>query len=130
MSTSAKPRRWRYESKNIVGNLHDAAKWVSERHPEWDVVSFSCPVSASLTIVVHRIPLLDEPAAPASVVPLAAFNEAVADAGRWKRQTQKAWAAFDEAIKELRQHVDECERAGHEVSSRVTLAIAKLEDGQ
>lgn len=114
MSTSAKPRRWRYESKNIVGNLHDAAKWVSERHPEWDVVSFGNTCSSSLTIIVHRIPL-DEPAAPASVVPRVAFEEAIAQIG------------IDDALKELRRHVDECEQAGHEVSSRVILAIAKLE---
>jgi len=31
--------RWRYHSENLAGNLHDAAKYISEYHPEWDVVA-------------------------------------------------------------------------------------------
>jgi hypothetical protein len=31
--------KWKYHSENIGGNLHGAAKYISDNHPEWDVVA-------------------------------------------------------------------------------------------
>lgn len=45
--------RWRYQSENISGNLHDAARYVTEFHPEWDVVTMHS-VGGYNTVIVWR----------------------------------------------------------------------------
>lgn len=47
-----KPPKWSYISDNILGNLHVAAAWITEHHPEWDVVTMH--FSGSATVVVYR----------------------------------------------------------------------------
>jgi hypothetical protein len=44
--------KWKYHSENLGGNLHSAAKFISDNHPEWDVVAMSC--SGFNTVVVWR----------------------------------------------------------------------------
>lgn len=45
---------WDYKSENVGGNLHEAAAWINERHPYWDVVAME-NVNHSVTVVVYRI---------------------------------------------------------------------------
>lgn len=49
-------KRWQYKSENLGGNLHSAAAWISQHHPEWDVVAMDCTAGYN-TVVVYRIEL-------------------------------------------------------------------------
>jgi hypothetical protein len=46
--------RWHYYSENLMGNLHDAAYYITRAHPEWDVIAMSCVTNT--TVVVYRLP--------------------------------------------------------------------------
>jgi hypothetical protein len=46
-------RRWYYGSHNQPGNLHEVAAWLTEFHPEWDVVAMH--YVGSLTVIVYRL---------------------------------------------------------------------------
>lgn len=48
-------KKWVYKSENLGGNLHDAARYITERHPDWDVVTMSH--GTYHTVVVYRIPM-------------------------------------------------------------------------
>jgi hypothetical protein len=45
--------RWHYHSFNVPGNFHQAAHWITENHPEWDVVAMHFN-GGNYTVVVHR----------------------------------------------------------------------------
>ena len=45
--------KWRYLSENIAGNLHQAAHWITEHHPEWDIVTLDFS-GGNYTVVVYR----------------------------------------------------------------------------
>jgi hypothetical protein len=45
--------RWRYKSENLAGNLHVAATYINEKHPEWDVVALEYN-GGHHTVVVFR----------------------------------------------------------------------------
>lgn len=47
--------RWKYESTNLPGNFHSAALWISNNHPEWDVIAMDFN-GGHYTVVVYRIP--------------------------------------------------------------------------
>lgn len=49
-------QKWHYHSENLGGNLHSAAQYISEQHPEWDVVAMSFN-GGNYTVVVWREPL-------------------------------------------------------------------------
>ena len=51
-------QKWRYTSVNIGGDFHDAASYITERHPDWDVVAMA--PSTYYTIVVYRLPMEEE----------------------------------------------------------------------
>lgn len=46
--------KWKYHSENFNGNLHAAAKYISDNHPEWDVVAMHMISSGMSCVVVWR----------------------------------------------------------------------------
>ncbi len=43
---------WDYKSATVPGNLHDAAHYINEHHPEWDVVTIWS--SGRNSVIVYR----------------------------------------------------------------------------
>lgn len=52
-----RPKRWKYFSENVAGNLHDATRFLNDYHPDWDVVVMH--YVGSITIIVHRVEVFD-----------------------------------------------------------------------
>ena len=53
-------KKWIYKSVDFYGNLHETSIWITEKHPEWDVVVMYPVVhpAGNYTIIVHRIELI------------------------------------------------------------------------
>lgn len=53
-------KKWEYKSVNLGGNFHDVARYLTERHPDWDVVAMDCTTYHNHTVVVYRLEIEEE----------------------------------------------------------------------
>ena len=49
---------WQYKTHTIPGNLHDAAVYLTENHPNWDVVE--AERVGHYTLILYRIRIEDD----------------------------------------------------------------------
>ena len=91
-------RRWTYGSENVLGNVHDAARYINEKHPEWDVVFMSPDgengTPGSVTAVVYRIELDELTKDPQCQ---ALYEDEDPDEGFWNCQLEAGHADHHEA---------------------------------